>query len=209
MREVFVENQRQRTEFEDNNEVMRECHVVPRFADDKYSGFVEYNEIATDVGGDMSKSEDHTRERTDISDRLHSSSASMCDNDSPQSLQQHEFDSSKSNNLFSCRFCHQKFEYLSNLQIHQQSHLDKDLICKYCQKIFKTLSSLMTHQRIHTGERPFKCKICNRGFSVRGNLQRHELLHTGVRPYKCKFCHKSFFQSNNLTRHERIHFNNR
>lgn len=209
MREVFVEIQRQRTKFEDNSEVMRECNAVPRFADYNYSGNVEYNEIATDVGGDMSKSEDRTRERTIISDCFHSSNASMCDNDSPHTSQQHEFERSKSNKLFYCRFCRQEFEYLSNMQIHQQSHLDKDLICKYCQKMFKTFSSLVTHQRIHTGERPYKCKICNRSFSVRGNLQRHEQLHTGVRPYKCKFCHKSFFQSNNLRRHERIHFANR
>ncbi|KAG5198591.1 zinc finger protein 891 isoform X1 [Ovis aries] len=105
-----------------------------------------------------------------------------------------------------CNQCGKTFKRISNLILHQRSHMsEKHYECKECGKIFNDSSTLRRHVRTHTGEKPYECNQCGKAFSQKTSLKVHVRTHTGEKPYECNHCGKSFGTSSYLIVHKRIH----
>ncbi|XP_057600624.1 zinc finger protein 891 [Hippopotamus amphibius kiboko] len=105
-----------------------------------------------------------------------------------------------------CNQCGKAFKRISNLTLHERSHMgEKQYECKECGKVFNDSSTLRRHVRTHTGEKPYECNQCGKAFSQRTSLKVHVRTHTGEKPYECNHCGKSFGTSSYLTVHKRIH----
>ncbi|XP_077015596.1 zinc finger protein 891 isoform X2 [Tamandua tetradactyla] len=107
---------------------------------------------------------------------------------------------------YECNQCGKAFRKVSNLILHERSHMDeKQYECKECGKVFNDSSTLRRHVRTHTGEKPYVCNQCGKAFSQKTSLKAHLRTHTGERPYECNQCGKCFGTSSYLIVHKRIH----
>ncbi|XP_037672835.1 zinc finger protein 891 isoform X2 [Choloepus didactylus] len=105
-----------------------------------------------------------------------------------------------------CNQCGKAFKKISNLILHERSHMgEKQYECKECGKVFNDSSTLRRHVRTHTGEKPYECNQCGKAFSQKTSLKAHVRTHTGEKPYDCNQCGKSFGTSSYLIVHKRIH----
>lgn len=107
---------------------------------------------------------------------------------------------------FECGTCKKRFDYKSQLSIHQRKHTgEKPFRCMLCLKGFVQPSDLRAHQRIHTGEKPYSCRFCLKRFTHDSTLRGHERVHTNKKPYQCEVCDRHFSHKGNLNVHLRTH----
>ncbi|KAM5207507.1 LOW QUALITY PROTEIN: zinc finger and SCAN domain-containing protein 5B-like [Hipposideros larvatus] len=107
---------------------------------------------------------------------------------------------------YECGPCKKKFQYKSQLSIHQRKHTgERPFKCTLCLKGFVQSSDLRAHQRIHTGEKPYSCRFCLKQFTHDSTLRSHERVHTNEKPYQCEVCDKHFNHKGNLNVHLRTH----
>ncbi|KAJ1073703.1 hypothetical protein K5549_006941 [Capra hircus] len=96
-------------------------------------------------------------------------------------------------------FCHH-----SSLEQQEQTPTEEKHECNQCGKTFKRISNLILHQRSHMSEKQYECKECGKIFNDSSTLRRHVRTHTGEKPYECNQCGKAFSQKTSLKVH-RIH----
>ena len=61
--------------------------------------------------------------------------------------------------------------------------------CNFCQKRFQVLSALKTHINSHTKENHFSCDICTKTFTTQSDLTRHiKIVHQNILPFLCNTC---------------------
>ncbi|CAG7724701.1 unnamed protein product [Allacma fusca] len=110
-------------------------------------------------------------------------------------------------NQFECKICRQTFSTRDYLQMHLQTHSEKERAntCSYCCKFFASKNYLKVHLRVHTGEKPFTCEICQHAFNQKSTLNTHLRTHSEEKPYACEFCNKAFTAKEYLKVHVRIH----
>lgn len=107
---------------------------------------------------------------------------------------------------YRCDQCHKSYSSVSGLYGHRASHAaDRRFLCPQCGKRFKTQDGLEGHLRIHNGERPFRCPYCPKDFTAVAGLNVHVRRHTGERPYVCAVCGKGWPSGGDLQKHMRIH----
>ena len=123
--------------------------------------------------------------------------------------------------IFKCGKCGQRFDELSQLQLHIRRHeavQDSSNSIVIAQRnpfateeskenIFMKFNYQLYNEggkksRKHTR---FECEYCGKTFSRSGSLQRHLCTHTGDKPFKCENYGKAFSQSSNLQCHLRTH----
>ncbi|KAM4602210.1 uncharacterized protein ACJ7VT_020183 isoform 2-T2 [Polymixia lowei] len=106
---------------------------------------------------------------------------------------------------YTCRYCDHTFTGVTQLRIHQRSHMQRLFQCDQCQKAFSTLGGLQAHRGSHSGERAFLCSHCGKRFRTKHGLEGHLRTHTGERPYRCPHCPKAFTALAGLNVHVRRH----
>lgn len=135
---------------------------------------------------------------------------------------------------YSCRFCQQKFNQITQLQNHEWQHTHENCLncdkcgvssknsshfyrhakkhqdagafeCPTCQEKFSDFDDLQQHKKLHLQKDLHKCAQCLKGFRYGYQLKRHQIIHSNVKPHECKTCHKRFADISNLHRHEKLH----
>ncbi|KAM9327706.1 uncharacterized protein KZ484_019184 [Pholidichthys leucotaenia] len=107
---------------------------------------------------------------------------------------------------FRCTQCSKSYCSLTSLQAHQATHsTDRHFLCPQCGKRFRTSDSLEGHLKRHTGERPYRCPYCPKDFTALAGLNVHVRRHTGERLYVCSVCGKAWPSGGDLQKHMRTH----
>lgn len=109
---------------------------------------------------------------------------------------------------YSCSYCDKNFTSMSNLRMHERSHIEVGKHkCTICEKFYHRKTDLTRHLNVHLGNKTFKCTLCETSFFTRPELNRHMIYHSSIRSFQCTFCDKSFYESGHLAYHQKtIHF---
>lgn len=111
-------------------------------------------------------------------------------------------------NPYVCRECGLEFDNSSHYAGHVRSHKSEHQgpwSCDYCGRLYEYKSNMETHQRTHIGDKPFICELCNSSYSLKGNLKHHMKVQHSDLSYKCHVCGQTFHLKRDLVNHSRTH----
>ena len=110
----------------------------------------------------------------------------------------------KSDQLFVCKVCLEKFAVKSELDTHV---CKKVYQCESCPRTFSKKFAFDQHTRTHTGEKPFPCTLCPKRLATKVSLELHLKTHeeNRERPFPCHICNQTFYSNTGLTNHLDTH----
>uniref|UniRef100_H3ARD7 Zinc finger protein 574 n=1 Tax=Latimeria chalumnae TaxID=7897 RepID=H3ARD7_LATCH len=103
-----------------------------------------------------------------------------------------------------CSECNKSFPSSADLDLHLQSHEQRDYKCPTCSKVFRKALSLEEHMRIHNSVVLYLCIDCGLGFSTEEILTAHRKTHTANPLHRCE-CGKTFANMTTFLYHRRSH----
>ena len=109
---------------------------------------------------------------------------------------------------FSCRYCHKRFGFRSQLEEHYEVHgseEDKKFQCNPCGKMFMSKGKLEQHSSVHSNLKSYACQYsCGIAFKANGHKKRHEfscVLNLNRKFHICNTCKKEFTFKASLNKH--------
>ncbi|KAM5135098.1 uncharacterized protein ACMZJ9_017708 [Mantella aurantiaca] len=107
-----------------------------------------------------------------------------------------------------CDICDDCFASLSDLEMHQTTHIDnheEDFDCEECGRVFDTATELEEHQSKKHGKMRYCCDICGIQYNYQSQFLIHMRAHSGERLFTCDECGKEFKHRCSLVIHQRRH----
>ncbi|CAO3641921.1 unnamed protein product [Mucor hiemalis] len=118
-----------------------------------------------------------------------------------------------------CEICPKKFDLVSQLKLHQKTHLPDSekqwYHCELCKNVYRSKASLQVHNEVKhmpADQKPeYKCKVCNKVYQYHDTLKKHENSHLPEDQqikYECSVCKKKLSYKKTLKDHMQTHLPN-
>ncbi|KAG6455801.1 hypothetical protein O3G_MSEX009386 [Manduca sexta] len=110
--------------------------------------------------------------------------------------------------VYTCHMCHEKFDTLDDIVVHQQNHSEfvtgtkvqsKQYKCPQCEAKFRHPEKLSLHMSAESHNNI--CIHCNKTFASEKRLRLHLQIHRESKPFVCNICGNGFNMKKYLTTH--------